>query len=100
MSFKIADAWVDVEYRTGAAEESLRRAFTDRTQTVKVDADVKAAAVDLASPFLTVLQVDLIAVSDDAGPEAKRAATRPPLLFLVASTSPPRPERGRWARPG
>jgi hypothetical protein len=33
-----------------------------------------AAAVDLASPFLTVLQVDLIAVSDDAGPEAKRAA--------------------------
>lgn len=48
MSFRIASAFVDVEYRIDGAEEKLQRAFADKRETVKVDADIAAAEARLA----------------------------------------------------
>lgn len=48
MSFKLADAFVDVDYRIDGAEEKLRRAFASKRETLSIDADVRAAEARLA----------------------------------------------------
>ena len=49
MAFKLADAWVDVEYRTGDADATLAKAFRDKKQTVAVDADTKQATASVST---------------------------------------------------
>lgn len=67
MSFRIASAWVDVEYRIDAAEEKLQRAFSDKKQTVKVDADSTPFERKLAALSAQKVKVD----ADTASAEAK-----------------------------
>lgn len=80
MSFKVADAYVSVDFRTDNAELSLRRALDNMRGEVKVDADTAQADAKIAATQREANRLDGDKVhvqvdADTAGADASLAVT-------------------------